>query len=198
MGYARWMSTFDPNLEPPGDWQVPYGQPTPQGTNPNGPAAAVWVWVCGAVQILMSGCCALSGLAMMVLDPAEITKTLPPDMPNRDEFVQMVPMLGPTMLIGSLALLFVPALILCILAFWVRRGGKATTITCIVILGIQSMGVALMLLQYLYALFVLQAVAMIIMVVILGLILALFVKTIFELIAVLRSASNTQDYPNGW
>ena len=199
------MSTFDPNLEPtlpptqpgppqpPGDWQTDYAQ---QG-HPAGEKAAVYVWLCSATLLLMSGCCGLSGIALLSMSTSQILENMPAHLPVDEQVMQMLPYLGPIMAIGSLVLLFVPSLVLAILAFWIRTGGRAVTVIALVIIGIQCGVFALALLNYLFALLQIPSAGMVMLVVIIGVITGLFVKTAFELINALKATRQTAAH-QGW
>ncbi|MEZ6189711.1 MAG: hypothetical protein R3C45_00290 [Phycisphaerales bacterium] len=100
------------------------------------------------------------------------------------------------MAIGSVVLLFLPAG--GILAFWVRSGGRPATIVALVILSIQCVGLGLMILNYLLALLTFQSVAILFMLIIMGAITALFVKTGIELVNVLRNPAPTDLSHDGW
>lgn len=191
------MSTLDPGLEPPGDWQTAYAPQDP-GLNPAGGKAAMYLWLSAGLQFLLSCCCGLTGLGLMVMSNAEIIKNLPQDFPNREEAIRMLPYMGPVMAIGSVVLLFLPALILGILAFRVRSGGRVASIVALVILSIQCVGLALMILNYVIALMAFQSVAILFMLVVMGAILALFVKTGIELVNVLRHPTSTDLSQDGW
>ena len=134
----------------------------------------------------------------MLLSNAQIMENMPADMPNRDEAIQIMPYIGPTLMIGSVVLLFIPALILTILGFWVRSGGRTATILSLIILGIQSAGLALVVLNYLFILIAFPSAAILIFIVILTGMLVLFIKTIFELIGVLRQRVPAHRSENGW
>lgn len=196
-GYAGGMSTLDPGLEPPGDWQTPYPAqyPTP---NQAGGKAAVYVWLSAGLQLAMSCCCGLTGAVLMVMSTAQITENLPHDLPNRDQALQMLPVMGPALAVGSVVLLFIPAVILGILAFQVRCGGRAATTIALVILSIQCAGLALVILNYVYALLTFQSIAILGMILVMGGVLALFVKTCFELLGVLRHQAPANLSEDGW
>lgn len=191
------MSTLDPGLEPPGDWQNAYAPQDP-GPNPTGQKAAVYLWLSAGLQLLLSCCCGLTGLGLMVMSTSEIMENMPHDMPNREEAMQMLPVMGPAIAIGSVVLLFIPALVLGILAFWVRSGGRVASIFALIILGIQCVGLALLTLNYILALLTFQSIAILFMIVVMGAILALFIKTGIELINVLRQPTSTVLSQDGW
>lgn len=191
------MSTLDPGLEPPGDWQDAY---TPQdpGPNPAGGKAATYLWLSAGLQFVVSCCCGLTGLGLMIMSTAEIMENMPRDLPNREEALRMLPYMGPALAIGSVVLLFIPALILGILAFWVRSGGRVATIIALVILSIQCLGLALMILNYIIALMAFQSLAIVLMLAVMGAIMALFVKTGIELVKVLRHPTSIDLSQDGW
>lgn len=191
------MSTLDPGLEPPGDWQNAYAPQDP-GPNPAGGKAAVYLWFSAGLQFVISCCCGLTGLGLMLMSNAEIMENMPRDIPNREEALKMLPYMGPAMAIGSVVLLFLPALVLSILAFWVRSGGRAATIIALLILSIQCLGLGLMILNYIIALLTFQSVAILFMLAVMGAIMALFVKTGVELINVLRQPTPTDLSQDGW
>ncbi len=191
------MSTLDPGLEPPGDWQNAYAPQDP-GPNPAGGKAATYLWLSAGLQLLLSCCCGLTGLGLMLMSAAEVMENMPRDIPNREEALRMLPYMGPIMAIGSVVLLFLPALVLGILAFPVRSGGRAASIAALVILTIQCLGLAMMILNYLIALMTFQSFAILFILLVMGAIMALFVKTGIELINVLRHPTPTDLSQDGW
>ncbi len=194
------MSTFDSNLippepgpEPPGDWQTPY----PSQAGPTGEKAAAYVWVCAGVLLLMSGCCGVSGIMLSLMDTSQIIDQMPADIPLDENMRRALPMVGPAMAIGSLVLLFIPCVVLTILAFKIRSGGRTSTIIALVLMGILSGVFALTLLNYLIALVQFPQAGILLVVVIVGFVTGLFVKTIFELINVLRAGGQANN-THGW
>ncbi len=197
MGYAGGMSTFDPGLEPPGDWQSPYA-PTPPPPNQAGGRAAVYLWLSAALQLVMSGCCGLAGLGFMFMSSAQIMENLPDDLPNHDEVLAATHYAGPVLMIASVVFVFIPALTLIILAFWVRSAGRASTIMSLIILGIQSAVLSLLILNYLFILLTIPSAAILVFIVVLTSILVLFIKTCWELIGALRRPTPAYPSEDGW
>lgn len=146
----------------------------------------------------VSGCCGLLGAGFMLLSADQISESLPADIPNRAEAMQMMPYVGPTLMIGSVVLLFIPALILAILGFWVRSGGRVATIMSLVILGIQTAGLALMTLNYIFILRTYPSAIILMFIVFMTGILVLFIKTCFELIGVLRQRGPAYPSEASW
>lgn len=140
------MSTLDPGLEPPGDWQSPY-TPPPTRQPAAWQSASVWVWVCSGIELLMSTCCTCSGLVLALVPEGELLKNMPADMPNREEVVLMMSMstaIGIGMLVLG-AILMLPAIMMSLLAFWVRSGSRTAAVTCMALLAIQGLVFSLLL-----------------------------------------------------
>lgn len=182
------MSTFDPNLEPPGDWQMPY-DPPPPGPTGAGAAAAVYVWVCAGAGLVMSGCCVLSSATMMLLPAGEWKRHLPPDMPNREEFLRILPTLGVVMAVAGVILMLIPSLVLAILGFKVRSSGRGGTLTAMIVLGVQGVAMGLLLLVSLAGLAVTRTLQDLIAIVLMAGVLLLIGVTI----AKLKAALNPRD-----
>jgi hypothetical protein len=142
------MSTLDPGLEPPGDWQSPY-PPTPDGAGGSTDAAntaAVYVWVCAGLGMLMSCCCVFSAIGLSVLPTHELMRQMPPDIPNRDQIEQLLPTIAVMMGVVGVLLLLIPSLVFAVLAFKVRAGSRGVTIATMIILGLQTASLGLLLL----------------------------------------------------
>ena len=155
------MSTFDPGLEPPGDWQMPY-DPPPPGPTGAGAAAAGYVWLCAALGLVMSGCCGIGGVIFALVPADEVMRQLPQDAPNREQVVQMLPMLptiGTVMAVAAVVLMLLPALLLAVLGFKVRSGGRGASITAMIVLGVQGLALVFVLLMSLTGLLVTRVVA---------------------------------------
>lgn len=165
--------------------------------NPAGEKAAVYQWVCAATLLLMSGCCGLSGAVLMTMSTSQIIESMPTNVPMDDNVRQALPMIGPALLVGSLVMLFIPCVVLTILAFWVRKGGKASTVVSLVIVGILCGIFAFALLNYLFALAQIPSAGIAIFVVILGVITGLFGKTAYELIRVMKTPGQAYQ-STGW
>lgn len=182
------MSTFDPHLEPPDDWQMPY-DPPPPGPTGAGAAAAVYVWLCAGVGLVMSGCCGIGGAFFALVPTDEMMRQLPPDAPNRDQIVQMLPMLptiGVVMAVIAVVMMLVPALLLGVLGFKVRNGGRGATITAMIVLGVQGLALVWVLLVSLRSLVITRSLPDLIVIVLTGGALLLIGVTITKLWAALN------------
>ncbi len=191
------MSTLDPGLEPPGDWQTsPFEEESAAVSQAR--RAAGFLWASAGLQLALSCCCGLMGLGLMFVDPQQVAETLPQDMPNREETLRLLPTLGPALAGASLLVLFIPALVLIILAFWVRRASRPATTTAWIILILQSALTGLVLLNYLSAMFTFPSVGVAVSAVLIGAVLWLFIKTCFELSALRKLLSASTGEPSGW
>lgn len=118
------MSTFDPGFDPPGDWQSPYAPTPPQGPSPITRRAALYVWFCAGMGLMMSGCCVLNTLGM-VIQPDLVLDQMPTELPPELQNIDMKPVVrGTSVVIGVMAVLlvFLPAILLAVLGFSVRQG----------------------------------------------------------------------------
>ncbi len=123
------MSTLDPGLEPPGDWQSPYSPPPTNGRNRETDRAAVYVWLCAGVGFLMTCCCTLNAVAM-ILDPQTLIEQFPMELPpelKEMDLPQLVVGMSVVLLILYVVMLLVPSAALTLLGFGVRNGRPGQT-----------------------------------------------------------------------
>jgi len=174
------MSTFDPGLEPPGDWQTPpsYAPPEP---GISGEQAAVWQWVCSAALLLLSCCCGFVAGGMMIISPEELMQQMPPDLPNREQVRQFLPYMGPIIAVGTVVVLLVPAIVLGVLSFYVRSASRPAAIVSMAILGMQSILIGGMALISAINILITRSIPDLLSVLVMGAAVLLFIKTIFEL-----------------
>lgn len=194
------MSTFDPGLEPPGDWQTPYAPPT-YGDDSPGARAAVYLWLCAGIQLALSACCGLTGLILILVGTDELLQQMPADMPNREQVVQMLPVMGPVFAIASVVFLLFPALAMGLLAFKVRSGSRGAILTSMIILGIQTVCLGLMTLVNLLGVAMTRSLSDLLVILLMGGVLALFIKTLIELWAAMNRGQNQRErHPSetGW
>jgi hypothetical protein len=90
----------------------------PAGPDPNF-RAAVFVWIAGAVTMLMSGCCAMTAMMLGTVSLEELERVAGQPMPP--QFTQVQPMLA-YVAIAVLVMGFVPGVIYLVLGFGIRRG----------------------------------------------------------------------------
>lgn len=113
--------------------------------------AAVAVWVAGAVQLLMFGCCGLGMFAAGSVPPEEFQKllseSLPPD--QMEALAPHLPALQTATFIVSIfigLLLVLPALVMLYLGFGVRRGHRGKMLAAQIIATVTAAVAALLLL----------------------------------------------------
>jgi hypothetical protein len=119
------MSTLDPGLEPPGDWQNAYASQDP-GPTSSSTAAAISVWLSAGYGLLMSGCCLLNAVWSALNSAAvaqQVPNELPPEMQHID-MSQMIQIMSACMGVVVIVLIFLPTLALTVLGFWVRKGHR--------------------------------------------------------------------------
>ncbi len=193
------MSTLDPQLEPPGDWQSPYTPPPGGAGGPTDEArrGAGYVWICAGLSLAMSCCCVLSALGMSMLPRDEIMRQLPADLPNRDQFEQMLPMLAALMGAVGVLVLLIPAVVLGVLGFKVRSGGRGAVVASMVILGLQGAALALVILINLVGVLVNRSIGDLIGVILMAAILAVYIKALAALWAALNPRSDSGMPPVG-
>ncbi len=189
LAILRGMSTLDPGLEPPGDWQSSY-PPVPGGpgggSGGGGPTeatgkAAVYVWLCAGLSLAMSCCCVLSAIGMKYLPKGELMRQVPADMPNRDMIEQVLPMMAVAMGVAGVLLLLIPAVVLGVLGFTVRSGNRGAAIASMVILGIQGAAIGLLVVMNLIGSLVSRSAGDLLGVVILAGVFAVYVKAMTAL-----------------
>ncbi len=128
------MSTLDPRLEPPGEWQSPYSSPPGRPGGPGGPTeaarkAALYAWLCAGAGLLMTCCCLLNAVAMMIqpqLIIDQILTTLPAELRGQVT-KQHVVTASVGLAILYLLVLLIPSVALVFLGFGIRRGGTGQT-----------------------------------------------------------------------
>lgn len=136
------MSTFDPGLEPPGDWQTPPGPyDDPQGPSlRTARAAAMAVWFCAGAGLVLSSCCVMSAVAFSATPPDELFRQLPSQVPI-DEFRKALPVVTAAFAAIGVGLFFLPSIVLAVLGFKIRSAKPKACTAVRVILACQS-GVA--------------------------------------------------------
>jgi hypothetical protein len=192
------MSTFDPGLEPPGDWQQSYYDPQPYAPNEAAGRAAVYQWVSAGVQLAMSCCCGLSAIGLMMIGTDELLRQMPPDMPNREMVNQMLPILGPVIAVASVVLLLIPALVLGVLAFKIRSGGRGAIIASLVILGIQTLGLGVLTLMNLIGAVFNRSLGDLVGVMILAGAVLIFAGTLVQLSMAIKQSYAAPPTDQGW
>lgn len=185
------MSTLDPGIEPPGDWQPPYAPPPPRGRTEATDRAAVYVWLCAGLCLALACCCGMSVVGMTMLPTSEIMSQIPADMPNRDQIQQLLPVMAVVMGIVAVVFLLIPGIVLAILGFPIRAGGRPSAITAMIILGIQALVLGLITLMNLLGVIISRSLGDLIGVFILAGVVALFVLALSALWASLRSPTQT-------
>jgi len=140
MGYPKGMSTFDPQMEPPGDWQVPESPPQAPIPTRGSLRAAVFVWLVAGTGLVMSGCCLINAVVMgfqtdMLLE--QISKDLPPELQSMDMEVMLQGM-AVVMAIIATVMILLPAVVLAVLGFYVRLGKPGAINTAIGLVGLYA------------------------------------------------------------
>jgi len=127
----------------------------------------------------------------------EIMRQFPADMPNRDQFEQMLPIIAAVMgAVGVLALL-IPAVVLGVLGFKVRSGSRGAAVASMTILGLQGSALGLVILVNLVSVLINRSIGDLIGVILIAGVLAVYIKAAVSLWAVLNARANTATPPAG-
>ncbi len=191
------MSTFDPNLEPPGDWQMPVSPP-PSGPTDAANIAAIYVWISAGIGLVMSCCCLGLTAGLMLVPPETLLKELPPQMPV-DEVRSILPVIAVVSAIIGVGLLLIPSLVLAVLGFKVRSASRGACITAIILIGLQTVMIGLWLVSALMGILTTgMTPGAIIPILLSGGYLGLLIWTLAKLRAVLAVAADQPHQPGPW
>jgi hypothetical protein len=154
------------------------------------------VWLCSAIGMVLSTCCVCMGAATRIVPKDEWMRQLPPDMPNHDMVIRMLPTFMVVMAIMGVVLMLVPAIALVVLGFKVKKGNRGGTIAAMILLWIQVAAFAMILLISLPGLVTAPSLPGMGMVLVLAGCVLIFGGTIIMLFKSLKEVGNESVYVN--